>query len=1290
MLTEKCTENCIETTEGISAVQPCSEGTITSDCIVIGEDMNLCALNIKSETSIKKVIKDIDKILCDIKGSSLTVLYDNIVVDGSCIGKQLVNVNGKPSIKLFLDKDCLCTFIEDCITNENVKAPFIISATKYSICRDQKTILTSKFNETIWYNENGAIIGNGINKEVSLGGNYYGVFNGKISNIINVIYTADCPTFTYTKVKNFYKNCILPTVSTEYTYSKIYLSETSYQDALLKAELDAIVFDTQGQAIINATGICIGESNPTPIPPSCFNVFLSNVNCNNSPSPTPVPIPIPIPTPTPIRTDYWNLNLCSGGNATYQVDNLNLNAGITLKDNISGICYTTVNQGALVAPLLTNYIETGGDCATCLSIPTPPNGGVISVLQDLEIPQVTQWNYFNPNDIPDFNPVKSVDAKTGELLPNKWFIWHTPYRNLFGTTQTSQLVSLFKKGITSINGSKIGGYYNGIESIITADRMVGDAGAGLNTPVDDNYTSFENWATEGFGYANTYKIPTLNGKSRAFLVIQDYEGDYADLTTQMSANLHTIALWKGVNTGNGRYGFQYGGGKNSASYATSRLYTAESNNVWNLPADNTVPLYYQGKSAAGNDRIIGMFELAFTYEAFLPEGYQVKDQNGFNWFRISHFGSECDNTYGYNSLANANNWAAQLGTHCETYYGYHKLLNQDVIAQIKPTNESDDGFHYNVKNSQYNQGRYIQQFYENGITYLEGACNCEQKSTLGSEYVTPFIAEGQVILTYFSGVKGINWWSSDFTDVAIPRAKSGNQRRGAKYNDPNYGNRDLESYVYTLKALWRLNQKVTLNNGQSYSFNEICDGTEVYLNQTTKVVYDTNGLTTQYRALDWQILKKSPVRAVVNVSKNVVFVVAFQAYGVEQSQITFKLTDYGANISELIDVPAGKIVVRAFPLTGGTVPTPVPTPIPTPVPTPVPTPTPVPPSPSVIITQPNKPQYFFSNNQPPTFYSNRSNLPVIFTNGEEFNAIDDIVYLENSEVKYGINLKRGGQLCYASIAGSTDNLIFNGYDGGFQGVIDATQILDPATIQGQTSGSPQNNNAYNTTMGGTHLNQSQTLMEYKPVGSNAYYVKFRPLLYPFNALISEVEIEVTYTLIGRALKTTYKYTSFRTDGNFPLNPTFPSGIKGWAVPICFLIEKLNRYQIYAGDAPFTNAPVQDGVIPNTTPNQGGGSIIGFNTKEFWGLSYNQIDNVGLGIMNLSEGGSSSYLRFEQREKRADSPPSGVFGNRPRTTMEIAISVLVPDGGNFVKETTAYFSVGSPAQIRQSFYNNAIV
>lgn len=349
-------------------------------------------------------------------------------------------------------------------------------------------------------------------------------------------------------------------------------------------------------------------------------------------------------------------------------------------------------------------------------------------------------------------------------------------------------------------------------------------------------------------------------------------------------------------------------------------------------------------------------------------------------------------------------------------------------------------------------------------------------------------------------------------------------------------------------------------------------------------------------------------------------------------------------------------------------------PIPTPVITPV-TPTPVVPTPvtsNFTLTEPNKPTYYFSDGHPASYYSNRANLPAIFTNTSTFDAVNDVVYIENQYLKIGLNLKRGGQICYASVAGSTDNKVYNGYDGGFQWVIDATQKLVGGAINGQTSATPWLNTEYNTTMGGDYLNHSQSLIDYHGV-PNGYYVKFRPILYPFDSIISEVEIETTYTLVGKSLKIDYTYNSFRTDPTVESNST---SYQGWAVPILFMTNDLTHYSTYAGNQPWTNGALTEGEIPNIT---GGANLaFGIDAKEYWAVTYNPNNNFAVGAMNISEGG---YVRWEQLNKYQGNPPGTVFSGA-FTTLSLLASLIIPDGRNYQKSITSYITLGDKTSVIQ--------
>ena len=121
---------------------------------------------------------------------------------------------------------------------------------------------------------------------------------------------------------------------------------------------------------------------------------------------------------------------------------------------------------------------------------------------------------------------------------------------------------------------------------------------------------------------------------------------------------------------------------------------------------------------------------------------------------------------------------------------------------------------------------------------------------------------------------------------------------------------------YTLKAFWRMAQKVTLESGRKLSFYDICDGSEEYLNWNTKVSYDGGLSFPVTRALDWQLEKRTAVRAVVNLKKKAIFILAFQPYGVEQDKVMLTYNANGVTFKKTLAVPSGKVMIYAFDLSG--------------------------------------------------------------------------------------------------------------------------------------------------------------------------------------------------------------------------------------------------------------------------------------------------------------------------------------------------------------------------------------
>ena len=228
--------------------------------------------------------------------------------------------------------------------------------------------------------------------------------------------------------------------------------------------------------------------------------------------------------------------------------------------------------------------------------------------------------------------------------------------------------------------------------------------------------------------------------------------------------------------------------------------------------------------------------------------------------------------------------------------------------------DSDSGFQYAAEKAV--GGRWIKEYNRYGITH-PGPNNTEFLGALGSEAMPTFVAEAQAALALFSGVDAILFWDSAYNPEFRPHPRDKDHpRRGSKHNDPDWMNMDYEQYNYALKALWRLAQPVTLENGQKLSFFDICDGNEEYLNWKTKVSYDNGKTFHETRALDWQYHKLTAVRAVVNPSKKVIFILAFQPYGVEQKSVMVRYEGPGCKFTKKLNVPAGQVVIQAYQLKG--------------------------------------------------------------------------------------------------------------------------------------------------------------------------------------------------------------------------------------------------------------------------------------------------------------------------------------------------------------------------------------
>jgi len=244
--------------------------------------------------------------------------------------------------------------------------------------------------------------------------------------------------------------------------------------------------------------------------------------------------------------------------------------------------------------------------------------------------------------------------------------------------------------------------------------------------------------------------------------------------------------------------------------------------------------------------------------------------------------------------------------------------------------------------------------------------------------------------------------------------------------------------------------------------------------------------------------------------------------------------------------------------------------------------------------------------------------------------------------------------------------------------LDAYQRKDGYTQGGEVSGSgnPGMPTSYNVTHGGDYLNNAVSLIDYHSV-PNGYYVKLRPIHYPLNAKFSQTFIEATYTIIGRSVKIEYRYTSFRTDGQWN-----GGGFDGAGAPACFIVNTLNKYKTFTGTSPWAFLPTQGGNLP--IQNQGQNPA-GAHSTEYWGMVYDSNNpNSGIGVYNATNPGSSSYFTFKQLEVYPGNGPGTEFTNG-FTFFQPFIDFNITDRGNYVKDITAYMMIGSELEIRSEVY-----
>jgi len=309
-------------------------------------------------------------------------------------------------------------------------------------------------------------------------------------------------------------------------------------------------------------------------------------------------------------------------------------------------------------------------------------------------------------------------------------------------------------------------------------------------------------------------------------------------------------------------------------------------------------------------------------------------------------------------------------------------------------------------------------------------------------------------------------------------------------------------------------------------------------------------------------------------------------------------------------------------------------------------------------------------NQVANYYKSANGSPQIINNYSY--STNDVVYLSNSQIKVGFNLRYGGAISYLSQIGSTTNIVNNGHDGGRQIQPDYYQNPSNYTQNGKSQASNWSKNGYNVTLGGDYNHNTVTLLDYHAI-TNGYYIKFKPLLWSFDGEISEIIIEVTYTLIGNSVKCDYNYINQRTDNQIPSG----FNLNGWSLPICYLNQDFNQFYTYIGDSPFTNSPMTQNVASDV-------SSTGASSKELWGALVNPATGIGVAIYNKIPSRADTYFQYGRQNTHAENQNTEF--NDGFALIQVIDGNNTPDSHNeWSRADTAYLIVGAITDIRSKVY-----
>lgn len=182
-----------------------------------------------------------------------------------------------------------------------------------------------------------------------------------------------------------------------------------------------------------------------------------------------------------------------------------------------------------------------------------------------------------------------------------------------------------------------------------------------------------------------------------------------------------------------------------------------------------------------------------------------------------------------------------------------------------------------------------------------------------------------------------------------------------------------------------------------------------------------------------------------------------------------------------------------------------------------------------------------------------------------FAGADQEIYIENSNIKVGVNLAAGGAITYVSKIDGPN--IINSYDWGRQ--IQQSYYSGPNnyTREGKEKNPAWAGFCWNPIQSGDSYGNGSKVLDYRR-NKQSLYVKTRPMLWPMRDDPGECIFETWITLKGSTFTWRARLTNERTDRTM-------YGEYAQEIPAVYTNGPWHRLLSYTGDKPFTGGDLAE-------------------------------------------------------------------------------------------------------------------